>query len=467
MASRARAPALPRIARRVAGRARSFRKAFTRRSLASAVLVPPLVLYFAALAAVTALSAVFHGGFGWELLRAATVAAVAIPVTYAVGTILRTVGPAWFGRTTVLPLAGVVVVLLEAAVPGSADSVALLGAVAVVSVAVPILARRWRNRWEKFPDVAATLVLATPDGARETIERLEAVPGLRIVSVLIPEASARITCEDLGRPVFSRVNPLLNPERWAIVSSRRRDSRVDSLVAHLVARGFDVASESSVLRAAEGCVDSEQADPLNLLLSHPRRGFLDVALRFRDVFLALVALVALAPLFLAIGLAIRLDSRGPVFFRQRRLGARGRPFKVIKFRTMRRDAEAATGPVWATENDPRVTRVGRFLRRTRLDELPQLVNVILGEMALVGPRPERPHFFRRLRHHLPIFELRTAVRPGITGWAQIRAPYAAAKEEARVKLDHDLFYLCRRSFWFDLAILFDTVSVSLCGKGAR
>jgi lipopolysaccharide/colanic/teichoic acid biosynthesis glycosyltransferase len=164
--------------------------------------------------------------------------------------------------------------------------------------------------------------------------------------------------------------------------------------------------------------------------------------------------------------AIKLDSAGPLFYTQERVGAHGRPFKMLKFRTMRTDAEAA-GAVWAEKDDPRVTRVGRLLRRFRVDELPQLINVLKGEMGVVGPRPERPQFVARLRTQIPYYDLRALVPPGITGWAQIRYPYAASLEEAKEKLKYDLYYVKHLSLFLDLAILFHTAKVVLFGRGAR
>jgi exopolysaccharide biosynthesis polyprenyl glycosylphosphotransferase len=222
-----------------------------------------------------------------------------------------------------------------------------------------------------------------------------------------------------------------------------------------------------VLRAAEGRVDSTRADPLNLLLGRPRGRLLDATSRAMDVVLSALLLVLAAPLFVGIALAIVRESGFPVFYRQRRLGRGGRPFDVVKFRSMRQDAEKHSGPVWATEDDPRITRVGRVLRRRRLDELPQLWNVLVGDMALVGPRPERPHFCDALREDVPLFELRTIVRPGITGWAQVRLAYGASSDDARAKLEYDLYYVTRRSPWFDLAILGETARVVLTGQGAR
>jgi lipopolysaccharide/colanic/teichoic acid biosynthesis glycosyltransferase len=214
-------------------------------------------------------------------------------------------------------------------------------------------------------------------------------------------------------------------------------------------------------------VDTELASPLSLILARAPSTVTVGLSRLLDICVSATLILALAPLWLLIALAVRLDTPGPVFYRQRRVGYRGRLFDVFKFRSMQTDAEALSGPVWAREADPRITRVGRLLRRTRLDEIPQLFNVLLGQMALVGPRPERPHFFEVLRSDLPLFEVRTAVRPGITGWAQIRAPYAADAENTRTKLEYDLFYVSHRSPWFDLSILFETVHVALTGRGAR
>jgi exopolysaccharide biosynthesis polyprenyl glycosylphosphotransferase len=298
------------------------------------------------------------------------------------------------------------------------------------------------------------------------IARLERVPGLRIASLLIPGEVDGLLESVLGRPVHSRIVPGLSPDRRAVVACPNRDALVEAVVAQLVARGYRVESETSVLRSSEGRIDSDLVSPLNLLLSRRWGGAREWAFRVRDLVLAVPALLVLSPVFALVALSIRLDSRGPVFYRQRRLGAGGRPFQVLKFRTMRRDAEVS-GPRWASENDPRVTRVGRWLRRWRIDELPQLWNVLVGQMSLVGPRPERAHFSRKLRGDIPMFELRTALRPGLTGWAQVRSSYASGAEEARVKLDHDLYYYTRRSLWFDLAILFETVRVALSGSGSR
>ncbi len=179
------------------------------------------------------------------------------------------------------------------------------------------------------------------------------------------------------------------------------------------------------------------------------------------------ALLALTlPLMLVTAVAIRLEGGGPVLFRQIRIGQHGAPFHVLKFRTMRTDAEP-NGPVWATVNDPRITRIGALLRRSRIDELPQLLNVLRGDMSLVGPRPERPHFVELLAREIPGYHDRAAVKPGITGWAQVRFRYGSSVEDARRKLEYDLYYLRHRSLLLDLLILALTVRVVLSHQGAR
>ena len=182
---------------------------------------------------------------------------------------------------------------------------------------------------------------------------------------------------------------------------------------------------------------------------------------------SLLLTVLLVPLGLLLAVLIKLDSPGPVFYTQERVGLGGRVFRVIKFRSMRQDAENGSGPVWASAKDNRVTRVGAVLRKLRLDELPQVINVLRGQMCLVGPRPERPHFVQMLEREIAYYDLRHCIRPGITGWAQVSADYGANVEESRTKLEYDLFYVKNASLFFDLLILFKTVKIALCGRGAR
>ena len=207
--------------------------------------------------------------------------------------------------------------------------------------------------------------------------------------------------------------------------------------------------------------------------------------RVLNLVIACLALIILAPVMLLIALVIKLTSRGPVFYVQDRVGVDrrrrslspeqdrrrsnvgGRPFRILKFRSMRPDAEAGTGAVWATKHDPRVTPAGHFLRTTRLDELPQLINVVLGDMNIVGPRPERPSIFAELRQNIDGYQLRQQARPGITGWAQINHAYDASIDDVRVKIQLDLEYLARQSLAEDLKIMMRTLPVMIFKRGAQ
>jgi lipopolysaccharide/colanic/teichoic acid biosynthesis glycosyltransferase len=185
-----------------------------------------------------------------------------------------------------------------------------------------------------------------------------------------------------------------------------------------------------------------------------------------DRLLAVVGLLAFLPLLFVLAALIKLTSKGPVFFRQPRVGKNGKVFEIIKLRTMHLDAEQSTGPIWAKPNDPRITSVGKFLRMTHLDEVPQLLNVIKGEMSIVGPRPERPVFVDRFRNQIPYYSERLRVKPGITGLAQVCHKYDETLRDVKRKLAYDLLYIQRMCLMVDLAILFMTVR-RLTGKGAR
>lgn len=186
-----------------------------------------------------------------------------------------------------------------------------------------------------------------------------------------------------------------------------------------------------------------------------------------DVVVSLSALILLAPVMLLVALAVKLSSPGPIFLRQSRLTLGGREFELYKFRSMYVDAETRTGAVWATANDPRVTKVGRFIRLTRLDELPQLINVLKGDMSIIGPRPERPEFAAVLRSRYRRFDKRLHVKAGITGLAQVCGGYSGCMESYRRKIAFDVVYIQKRSLWMDLQILCRTVFVVISGSGAR
>jgi sugar transferase (PEP-CTERM system associated) len=186
-----------------------------------------------------------------------------------------------------------------------------------------------------------------------------------------------------------------------------------------------------------------------------------------DITLSIAGLAIALPVMALTAILIKFDSPGPILFRQQRVGQNGRLFTLNKFRSMRQNAEGKSGAVWATTGDPRVTRVGRFLRKSRLDELPQLFNVLVGHMSFVGPRPERPEFVRLLQREIPFYLGRLAVKPGITGWAQVRHQYAASVEDTLEKLQYDLYYIKNLSPILDLLILFHTIQVVLFARGAR
>jgi len=188
--------------------------------------------------------------------------------------------------------------------------------------------------------------------------------------------------------------------------------------------------------------------------------------RATDLFMSVAMLIILSPLLFLVALAIRFDSRGSVFYRQERVGLNGQVFKVIKFRSMVSDAER-DGVKWASKNDSRITRVGHFIRKTRIDEIPQAFNVLKGEMSFVGPRPERPQFVEVLRKEIPFYDNRHQVKPGITGWAQVEFEYGASIEDARVKQTYDLYYIKNYSILFDFIIILKTFRVMACGLGSR
>jgi len=234
-------------------------------------------------------------------------------------------------------------------------------------------------------------------------------------------------------------------------------------------QGVKIEEATSWLEKISGKIEVENLYPSWLVFGEGfRRSTAFIAVRrIVSIVISLTGLILALPLFPLIMLAIRLDSKGPVFYTQTRVGKAGRIFKVVKFRTMRQDAEAASGPKWAGDNDPRITRVGKFLRSSRLDEIPQLWCVLKGDMAFVGPRPERPEFIEWLSKEIPYYGVRHMVRPGLTGWAQVKYKYGSTVEDAREKLQYDLFYIKNASIGLDLLIMFLTVKTVLLRRGAQ
>lgn len=233
--------------------------------------------------------------------------------------------------------------------------------------------------------------------------------------------------------------------------------------------GIEILDTPSFYELACGRLMLEQITPSWFIFSSGFRRPLAFTLvkRMVDISLALGGLVLSLPIILVFGLLIKLDSPGPLLFSQVRVGNRENLFRLYKFRTMRQDAESGTGAVWATENDPRVTRIGQLMRKTRIDEIPQLYNVAKGDMSFVGPRPERPEFVEKLKAIIPYYSRRHFIKPGVTGWAQVRYPYGASVEDAVEKLRYDLYYIKNMSPFLDILIFFETVKVVLFGRGGR
>jgi sugar transferase (PEP-CTERM system associated) len=252
------------------------------------------------------------------------------------------------------------------------------------------------------------------------------------------------------------------------MADRRGTLPVEELLALRLA-GVKIEEATSWLEKITGRIEVDQLYPSWLIFTDGFRlnAVRRIMRRTLNFTTALVGAMVTLPLLPLIALAVKLDSPGPVLYRQRRVGRGGKIFNCYKFRTMRRDAEADTGATWATDDDPRITRVGKFLRSSRLDEIPQLWCVLKGDMHFVGPRPERPEFVEWLSKEIPYYGVRHAVRPGITGWAQVQYKYGNTLEDAREKLQYDLFYIKNASVGLDVLIMFQTIKIVALGRGAR
>jgi sugar transferase (PEP-CTERM system associated) len=275
-----------------------------------------------------------------------------------------------------------------------------------------------------------------------------------------------------GIEVLEGVDPLTaahrcSPDEIVVAPDERRGMPLDTLLA-CKKEGFPVLQYLTFLEHEIRRVDIRRVEVGWLLYS---TGFYfgtidNVLKRLLDVAASTLLLVLFSPFLIGAAIAIRVDDRGPVLYSQERMTRNEKPFRIYKLRTMRVDAEKF-GAVWAKEADPRITRVGNFLRRTRIDEMPQLINVLRGDMSLVGPRPERPNFIQELAREIPLYHERHMVKAGLTGWAQINYPYGASLDDARSKLSYDLYYVKNFSILFDLLILLQTLRVVLWPSGAR
>jgi exopolysaccharide biosynthesis polyprenyl glycosylphosphotransferase len=357
-----------------------------------------------------------------------------------------------------------------AVLPTYAPSTALACAAPVVAALAVYTRRKWQEIQGAREDIVPAAVFAgSREEAAHGLAELADNPCVVVRSVLLP------------RPVQNRTPmaglPVRTPEE-AMRHLREEGIRL-LLVAHVPTEelrpvlstctglGCVVEAVDDLVARTQGRLNLTDNDDLRLLNLLSTQAHRFRTQRVLDLILVALQLPLVLPVGILCAIAVKLTSKGPVLYRQARVGRWGHEFEIAKFRTMVVDAEKKTGPVWATEDDPRITPVGRFLRRTRLDEIPQLWNVVKGEMSLVGPRPERRFFVESLREKIPLYDSRHAVRPGLTGWAQVRYQYAASDDDSRMKLSYELFYVLNRSLTFYLTILLETVKVLIFRRGGR
>jgi sugar transferase (PEP-CTERM system associated) len=343
---------------------------------------------------------------------------------------------------------------------------------------VLVLVLCWRSLFLLFNSVPtfADRVMIFGEGplARQLMSELRARPelGLRVVAQVAEAANQCSTPDALNEgglvEQLARCVELQRINRIVVAMEDRRGKLPVEQLLSLKSHGITVQEGAELYEEATGKVALESFGLGCLLFS---RGIcVSRRLAYRRViscFVAVLGILLSIPLVPLIALAIKLTSRGPLLYWQKRVGQDGMVFDFCKFRSMRVDAEANTGAAWATEKDPRVTAVGRFLRSSRLDEIPQLWMVLNGKMNLIGPRPERPEFVERLTQEIPHYRLRHTIRPGITGWAQIRYGYGSSVADAMEKLRYDLFYVKNMSAGLDLLILFHSIKIVLLGRGAK
>jgi len=346
----------------------------------------------------------------------------------------------------------------------------------VLTVGISVLAIvlvLWRRSYEWLISLSAfrerIYVLGNGERARSIVNTLRSRSdaGMEVVEG-INGGATHGDLERFAADLRSLCKPKPRVDRVIIAMENRRGSMPVRELLELRLNGVVIEDAASLMERLLGKLPLDGLNPSTLIFTH---GFnvkasQQIVRRLISIAVSFVGLVICLPFIPFIILAVRLSSPGPIFFRQTRVGLRGRHFSVIKFRTMRQDAEAK-GAVWATKTDPRVTSLGRFMRKTRLDEIPQLWNVLRGEMGFVGPRPERPEFVQWLTSEIPFYELRHMIRPGITGWAQVRYQYGASLEETKQKLEYDLYYVKHLSVGLDLLIMFETIKTIILRRGAQ
>jgi sugar transferase (PEP-CTERM system associated) len=331
----------------------------------------------------------------------------------------------------------------------------------------------WRSAYEKIIGLAVfrehVYVLGSGERARAVVETLRARRDAGMEVVDGPSKGAfNGDHERLAADLRAFCEPKARIDRVIVAMEDRRGSMPVRELLDLRLRGVVIEDTSELMERLLGRLPLDGLNPSTLIFTH---GFNiktshQIVRRLISIVASFVGLVICLPFIPFIILAVRMSSPGPIFFCQTRVGLHGQTFSLIKFRTMRQDAEA-NGAVWATRNDSRVTPLGKFMRRTRLDEIPQLWNVLRGDMGFVGPRPERPEFVQWLTQEIPFYEIRHIVRPGLTGWAQVRYQYGASLEETKRKLEYDLYYIKHVSLGLYLLIIFETIKTIVLRRGAQ
>ena len=318
------------------------------------------------------------------------------------------------------------------------------------------------------------IILGSSETAKEIAKRImgKTDSGYEIGALLSENKKEKLADEEqsIGRESYDDIAGLAMQKGVKKIVVALKEKRGTFPVEQLLkcrVNGIEVIEGNSFYEMLTGKLIVEQINPSWLIFSHgfQKTWSQKIVKRTTDIVLSALMLIVLSPFILLVAIIIKLDSKGPVLFSQERVGEKHKPYVVHKFRSMRSDAEKDTGPVWAKENDDRITRVGNFIRKWRIDELPQLWNVLKGEMSFVGPRPERDHFVKQLTEIIPYYRERFTVKPGLTGWAQVSYGYGATVEDAIEKLNYDLFYIKNMSILMDLMIVARTVKTVIFGHG--
>jgi sugar transferase (PEP-CTERM system associated) len=457
---------------------------FSLRSAACFIIETGLII-----GSVIASFVMLHGRAGTPVVSMGDVVARALVITFVCQScmylldlynfrLFQTLGEMLFALSIAIGVVCIGIGLLSHAIPkfGVAGRMYYLS-ILIASVSLLV----WRLLFELYITRIAPkeniLIVGTGEVARQVGEEVNRSKrlGFHLVGFISPQPVKENRSfgdfgEVLGDPgQMDRIIEKHNVSKVVVaITERRGEYPVKEMLALRVA-GCPIIEWPGFFEKLSGRIPIDSLAPSFFIFNEGFRKsrFLLMVRRVVSAAVAAVALVILLPFFLVVAVAIRLDSPGPVIYSQFRVGQYGKRIRIYKFRSMRDDAELNGDAVWAVENDPRITRVGHFLRKSRIDELPQLFNILLGELEFVGPRPERPEFVEKLQAQISYYALRHTVKPGLTGWAQVMFHYSGTIDESKEKLQYDLFYIKNMSLKLDLLILFHTMKIVLLGRGAR